>query len=334
MYRTTKLLRQFAFGVHAHRPITTTSRHWCASVGDERKKVQNIDDLFKNKRYAVQPLVENPIIVKKFFVSEISGEQMLYPEILSKHEFDKVRDANEHVATYVDTEIQFDDRGIGRNNHNKFQELGLYGYNVPKEFGGAGYTYTETILATEPETQNIGVAMIMNAHRLACHAISAYGVAEQKSKYLPKLASGELVATTAFQEWNKNDMVMNKTTATYDANQKTWCLNGKKSFVVNAAKSNLFLVSAKVPQSSKDDAMSIFLVDGNMAGVSVHKKDLTLGHTNVYQSDVSFSDVILPEGEPIDYLPCRYFQAVFRFIRNIFCHYRCHTFGAWIGSSY
>lgn len=293
MYRT-KLLRLFKFSTHAHRPISTTSR--CRSAENECRTAENVDDLFKKKRYAIKPLIEHPIIVKKFFVSEVSGEQMLYPEVLSKHEFDKLRAANERVAEYVDNEIQFDHNGMSSSNHNQFQQMGLYGHNVSKEFGGAGYTYTETILASEPETQNIAVAMIMNAHRLVCNAINEYGVAEQKSKYLPKLANGELVATTAFQEWNKDDIVINKTTAVFDANQKKWRLNGKKSFVVNAAKSNLFLVSAKVPQSSKEDSMSIFLVDGSMSGVSVHKKDITLGHGDVYQSDVTFSDVILPEG--------------------------------------
>lgn len=289
MYRT-KFLRIFNLN-HIY-----TSQSRCVRVGNENRKVENVDDLFKTKRYAIKRLLEDPIIVKKLFVSEISGEQMLYPEVLSKHEFDKVHNTNEYVTDYIENDIQFDGKGISANNHDKFKQMHLYGHNVSKEFGGAGYSYTETILASEPEAQNIAVAMIMMAHRLVCYAINEYGVTEQKSKYLPKLASGELVATTALQEWNKDDIVINKTIAQYDGSQKKWRLNGKKSFVVNAAKSNVFLVSAMVPQSNKEDSLSIFLVDGNTSGVSVHKRDITLGHTDVYQSDVTFSDVILPEG--------------------------------------
>lgn len=296
MYRTKFLRRLFNSNICAYRAISTTS--WCGSIGNESgKTVENVDDLFKKKRYPIEPLIENPIIVKKLFVSEVSGEQMLYPEVLSKHEFDKLNGLNKYVAEYVDTELKFDGNGISANDHEKFKQMHLYGYNVPKEFAGAGYTYTETILASEPEAQNIAVAMIMNAHRLVCYAINEYGIDEQKSKYLPKLASGELVATTAFQEWNKDDIVTSKTVAQYDVKQKKWRLNGKKSFVVNAAKSSLFIVSAMVPQSGKEDSLSIFLVDGDLSGVSVHKKDITLGHTDVYQSDVSFEDVTLPEGK-------------------------------------
>lgn len=294
MYRT-KFLRLFNANIWTYRPISTTSWQY-GSVENGSKTVSNIDDLFIKKRYAIQPLIEDPIIVKKFFVSEISGEQMLYPEVLSNHEFERLNRLNKDVSDYVETELQFDGNGITANDHDKFKQMGLYGYNVPNEFGGAGYTYTETILASEPEAQNIAAAMIMNAHRLVCYAINEYGIDEQKSKYLSKLASGELVATTAFQEWNKDDIVMSKTVAQYDANQKEWRLNGKKSFVVNAAKSKLFIVSAMVPQSGKEDSLSIFLVDGDLPGVTVHKRDITLGHTDVYQSDVSFVDVNLPEG--------------------------------------
>ena len=293
MYRI-KFLQLFNSNIRIYRPISTTI--WRGNTGNKSKTLENIDDLFKKKRYPVQPLVDDPIIAKKFFVSEVSAEQMFYPEVLSKHEFDKLNGINKSVSEYVDSEIQFDGNGISEMNHEKFKQMGLYGYNIPKEFGGSGYKYTETILASEPEALNIAVSMIMNAHRLVCYAINKYGVPEQQSKYLPKLASGEMVATTAFQEWNKDDIVINKTVAQYDTNLKKWRLNGKKSFVVNAAKSNLFIVSAMVPQSGNEDSLSIFLVDGNMPGVSIHKKDITLGHTDVYQSDVSFTDVDLPEG--------------------------------------
>lgn len=289
-----KFLRLFHSNI-TYRPIATTLRYVSVRNGSS-SVLENIDDLFGKKHSPVKPLIENPIIVKKFFVSEINSEQMLYPEVISKHEFDKLNDTNKYVSDYIDTELQFDGKGISVRNHDKFRQMGLYGYNVPKELGGSGHTYTETIMASEPETQNIAVAMVMNGHRLVCHAIKDYGNADQQAKYLPKLASGELVATTAFQEWNKNDIAKSKTVAQYDVGKKQWHLNGKKSFVSNAAKSNLLLVSAMVPQSDKPDSLSIFLVDMDLIGISVHEKDTTIGYTDVYQSDVSFSDVTLPEG--------------------------------------
>lgn len=152
------------------------------------------------------------------------------------------------------------------------------------------------MLASEAEAEQITAAMSLNAHRMVCEAINEFGTAEQRAKYLPQLAKGDLVATIAFQEWNQGDVVAEQTTAEYDADKNQWRLNGTKSFVVNAAKSNLIVVSAHVPQSSKTDSMRIFLVDANAPGVSVQKKDETIGRRDLYQAEVSLKDVYLSPG--------------------------------------
>lgn len=152
------------------------------------------------------------------------------------------------------------------------------------------------MLASEAEGQNVSVAMALNAHRLVCEAINEYGTKEQSTKYLRKLANGDIIATTAFQEWTRDEIAANQSIAEYDGEKQQWRLNGTKSFVINAAKANLFMVTAFVPQSKKDDTLTIFLVDANLAGVSIHKKDNTIGHEHLYQSDVSFKDVYLEPG--------------------------------------
>lgn len=288
------VLRLLRSNIHLNRPISTTL--WYNSAENVKKPEFSVDELFEKDRQPIERLIEDPIIVKKFFVSEVDDEQMLYPEVISKNELDKIKELNKNVSEYINGDVQFDGKGISQPINDTFKEMGLYGYNVPKEFGGSGHTYTETILASEAEAQNINVAMALNAHRLVCGAINEYGTGKQRSEYLPKLAKGDLVATTAFQEWSRDDIAANRSTAEYDADKKKWRLNGTKSFVLNAAKANLFLVTALVPQSSKMDSRTVFLVDGSLDGVTVHKKDITLGHTELYQADVSFKDVFLSEG--------------------------------------
>lgn len=275
------------------RPISTTS---IASSNNLNKTRQNIDELFGKDRHAIESLIEDPIIVKKFFVSEFDSEQMLYPEVLSKDELDRAIKINDDVSQFIDTCIQFDDKGISQSTNDIFKASGLYGYNIPKEFGGYEHTYTETMLVSEAEARNINVAMVLNAHRLVCDAINEYGTDKQRNQYLPLLGRGDLIGTTAFQESHRDDIAANQTTAIYDGDKRQWQLNGTKSFVVNAAKSNIFLVTAFVPQSSKSNTLSVFIVDGNLAGVEVHKKDNTIGHTDLYQASVSFKNVTLLEG--------------------------------------
>lgn len=280
--------------IRSHRPISTSL--WCSNSNNERKPMPTVDDLFKKDRRPIEPLVENPIIVKKFFVSEVDAEQMLYPEVISSDELDELIKLNQMIADYIEAGIEFDGKGISNAVHEEFKRIGLYGYNVPQQFGGRGFIHTQTIMATEAEAQNVNVAITLNAHRLVCEAINEFGSDEQRSKYLPKLAKGDVVATTALQEWTREEVVANRTKAEYDADKQQWHLNGTKSFVVNAAKANLFMVSAYVPQSQESDSLSIFLVDASLPGVSVHKKDITIGHTDLYQANVSFNDVHLTSG--------------------------------------
>lgn len=297
MLRTGVLRLSRTLNVSTYRFISTTFPLANSKMNNE--KFTHIDDLFGKNRKPIEPLVEDPIIVKKSFVSEVDGEQMLYPEVLSKVELDAIIERNKNVSNYINSNSIFDEKGISKTSHDAFKEYGVYGYNVPKEFGGMGFIHTETILCSEAEGKNVDLAIILNAHRLVCEAINEYGTNEQRSKYLPKMANGDLVATTAFQEWSRNDIADVKTIAEYDSDKNQWRLNGTKSFVINPAKLNLFMVSAQVPQRKQTDSLSIFLVDGSLPGVSIHRKDNTIGHTDLYQADVSFKDVYLESGSAI-----------------------------------
>lgn len=294
MLRTGMLRLLRTPNIQAYQSISISLRY--TSSQNVHKSLPSVDEIFAKDRRPIQPFVEDPIIVKKFFVSEVDSEQMLYPEVISKDELDALIKHNQYVWEYFGEGIELDGKGYSSSAHEAFKQMGLYGYNVPKKFGGRDYTYTETSLASEAEAQNTTVAMAMNAHRLVCGALNEFGTDKQQAEYLPKLGKGDMVATTAFQEWNKNEIIANHTTAEYDADKNQWRLNGVKSFVVNAAKSNLFMVLAQVPQSSKTDSLAIFLVDSSLPGVSVHKKDDTIGLKHLYQSEISFKDVHLSAG--------------------------------------
>lgn len=294
MFRTGvfRLLR--TTNIRSNRFISISSRS--ASSQNVHKSLPNIDEIFGKDCRPIQQLVDEPIIVKKFFVSEVDREQMHYPEVISKDEFEHLTHVNQNVSEHFEKICQFDDKGITKSVHEIFKKMGLYGYNIPKEFGGRGYIYTETLMVSEAEAENTNAAMTLNAHRLVCEAINEFGTDKQRSDYLPKLANGDFVGTTAFQEWNRSEMATERTIALFDTEKNQWRLNGVKSFVINSANSNLYLVTAQVPQSSKNDSLAVFLVDGNLPGVSIHTKDETIGLKKLYQSEVSFSGVYLSPG--------------------------------------
>lgn len=178
------------------------------------------EQLSHSGRKPFEVMIEKPIIVKNFFISELECEEINYPKILSKEQIEKWTETNTNIAEQLTkcTSEQFD----------CLKKFNIFGYNIPKEFGGQCYSHTERAWASEVETQNLGIGMMLNAHRFVCTAIDENGTDEQCAKYLPKLATGELIGSVAFQEWNKINRNGFNTKAEYDDDDEVWCLNGKR----------------------------------------------------------------------------------------------------------
>lgn len=178
--------------------------------------------LARSGRKPFEIMVEKPIIVKNFFISEVESEEITFPVLINDETIKNWKQTNKKISKHLAKNITKN----GNNQLDTLKEYNLFGYNVPKEYGGQEYSQTERSLASESESQNIAIAMALNGHRLVCQAITANGTEDQCAKYLPKLASGELIGTTAFQEWNDSKQTDLNTRAEYDEYDEEWCLNG------------------------------------------------------------------------------------------------------------
>lgn len=180
------------------------------------------EQLTRSGRKPFEVMLEKPIVVKNFFISELESEEIKYPEVLSKQQLDEWKVTNAKIAEQLTKDIKSSER------IESLKRLNMFGYNIPKEFGGQHYSYTERALAAEVETQNLAVGLLLNAHRLVSMAIWEHGTVEQCKKYLPKLATGNLIGTMAFQEFNNFDRQGFNTKAEFDDDNEQWCLNGKE----------------------------------------------------------------------------------------------------------
>lgn len=279
------------------------------------------EQFIRSGRKPFEVMLEKPIVVKNFFVSEIESEEIKYPEMLSPSDFDKWKKTNEQISKHLPKPNEF----IGNDQLNALKKFNLFGYNVPKEFGGQNCSHTELSVASETENENIAIAIALNGHRLVCETIKQNCTIAQCEKYLPLLASGEFIATTAFQECNSIEQTGFNTRAEYDDDYSEWCLNGMsavvcclwfclirwnlfsgtKSFVANAPNANLFLVLAQTIVSDRQgdmkDSLTLFLVDKSMPGIEIHKEDKTIGLNNALQSKVTFNDIVIPKGKQTKY---------------------------------
>lgn len=184
------------------------------------------EQLSHSGRKPFEVMLEKPIIVKNFFVAELESEEIKYPQVLTKQQLDQRKANNENIAKHLTKDI------VTGDQLDSLKKLHLFGYNVPKEFDGLDYSFTERSLAGEVEAQNIALALALNAHRLVCMAICEHGTNEQCVKYLSKLATGDAIGTVAFQEWNKIEKQGLNTKAEYEEDDEQWVLNGNNNVKV------------------------------------------------------------------------------------------------------
>ena len=161
---------------------------------------------------------------------------------------------------------------------HKMGELGLLGILVPEQYGGAGMGYFEYITALEEISKVCGsIGLSMAAHNSLCTGhILAFGNEEQKTKYLPLLATGKWIGAWALTEANTgSDSGNMKTVATQDGDY--WILNGSKNFITHAKSSNVCVVLARHSDNTDKRFSSAFIIEKGSEGLTHGRKENKLG---------------------------------------------------------
>jgi acyl-CoA dehydrogenase len=176
------------------------------------------------------------------------------------------------------------------------RELGLFGLTVPPEYGGVGLTTTEEVqLFFVLGQTSPAIRSIMGTNNgIGSQGIVLDGTEEQKQKYLPKLASGEMIGSFALTEPESgSDAASLKTSARRDGNG--YILNGTKRFITNAPHAGLFTVMARTDLSKPGaDGISAFLVEAGLKGLTIGKIDKKMGQKGAHTADVIFEDCRVP----------------------------------------
>ncbi|MBK3496137.1 acyl-CoA dehydrogenase family protein [Viridibacillus sp. YIM B01967] len=157
----------------------------------------------------------------------------------------------------------------------KAGELGLLAADVPVEYEGLGLDKVSSALIAEKMSVAGGFSITHGAHvGIGSLPIVLFGNEEQKQQYLPKLASGELIAAYALTEpGSGSDALGAKTVAKLNAEGTHYVLNGEKQWITNAGFADVFVVYAKID----GDKFSAFIVERNYSGVSVGAEEKKMG---------------------------------------------------------
>jgi acyl-CoA dehydrogenase len=179
---------------------------------------------------------------------------------------------------------------------NDMRELGLFGLAIPEEFGGLGLTMEEEVLVafelawTSPAFRSL----IGTNNGIGSQGIIIDGTAAQKEKYLPRLASGELIASFALTEPDSgSDAASLRTSAVRDG--EFYLLNGTKRYITNAPEAGVFTVMARTNPEIKGAAgISAFLVEAGTPGLTLGKRDIKMGQKGAHTCDVIFENCRVP----------------------------------------
>ncbi|MFH1395674.1 MAG: acyl-CoA dehydrogenase family protein [Candidatus Omnitrophota bacterium] len=176
-----------------------------------------------------------------------------------------------------------------------FAESDICGVYIPEEYGGMGGGVLEMAIAAEELSWGCGgISLAFAATGLGTYPILLYGNEQQKSKYLPDIASGKKLAAFAITEAEAgSDAGGIKTTAEKDGDH--YILNGTKQWITNGGEAEIYTVIAMTNKSKGPRGASAFIVDKDTPGVSFGKKENKLGIRASATREVIFTDCKIPK---------------------------------------
>ncbi|WEV27661.1 acyl-CoA dehydrogenase family protein [Streptomyces sp. 71268] len=204
---------------------------------------------------------------------------------------------------------------VPREFYRKLGDLGVFGIEVPEEYGGAGETSFKFHAVITEECARAGVSFGgSSVHTALCLPyLLAYATEEQKRRWLPPFVTGEMMTAIAMTEpGTGSDLAGMRTTAKLSADGTHYVLNGAKTFITGGVLADRVIVCARTAQPTPEDrraGITLLVVDTRSEGYAVGRKLDKLGLKTSDTAELSFSDVRVPvedrlgeEGKAFSYL--------------------------------
>lgn len=231
-----------------------------------------------------------------FLIESTSPEEVFTPEDFGEEQILIAKAVTDFVVGEVQPvieEIEEKKEGLLVSLLKKAGELGFLSADIPEEYGGQDLDKVTSLLIWEKMAQAGGSFMAtFGTHTgIGSLPILFFGTPDQKRRYLPKLATGEMIGAYALTEPEAgSDALNSKTTAVLSADGKHYILNGQKQFITNAGIADLFTTYAKVD----GEKFTSFIVERTFDGVSLDEEENKMGVKGSSTRGVIFSDVKVP----------------------------------------
>ncbi len=204
---------------------------------------------------------------------------------------DGVRRFVENECMPLEREIAERDE-VPRSLVAQMRELGLFGFAIPEEYGGLGLNMEEEVLLVfELSKTSPAIRSVVGTNNgIGAQALVLAGTEQQKQRYLPRLAAGEIISSFALTEPEAgSDAASVRTSAAQDGN--SFILNGTKRFITNGPHAGLFTVFARSEtEKAGADGISAFLVEAPCPGLTRGKPERKMGQQGAHVCDIVFEN--------------------------------------------
>ncbi len=214
-------------------------------------------------------------------------------------EFDQLLDL---LRDFIRREVMPAEAGIDESDEiparliAQAKEMGLYGYALPSEYGGLGLSVEQQVRVTIElgYTSPAFRSLFGTNNGIAGQVLVLAGTDQQRKQWLPRLASGEVVASFALTEPDAGSDPSRLTTSA-TPEDGGWIIDGLKRYITNAPAADVFMVFARTdPQAPPGKGIGVFVVPAGASGVAVAAKDHKMGQAGAWTADVAFTSVRVP----------------------------------------
>jgi alkylation response protein AidB-like acyl-CoA dehydrogenase len=179
----------------------------------------------------------------------------------------------------------------------EMRKMGLFGLNVPEEFGGAEIDFTTFAMIFEELSRGwLGLAGVIGTHSVLCDVLVRFGTEDQKKRFLPGLASGERRGGICLSEPGAGTDLQNISTTAEHHGDDVYRVNGSKMWVTNGRYGNTFLLLARnLPRTEPPHrGMNAFVIEKGAPGLTVSRDIDKLGYKSVETCELNFQDFPVP----------------------------------------
>jgi alkylation response protein AidB-like acyl-CoA dehydrogenase len=206
------------------------------------------------------------------------------------------------VRKFVEKEVIPVASGMDHRNEyphelvRQMREMGLFGLNIPEEFGGAGVDTTTFAMVFEEIARGwLGLAGVIGSNSVMCDVVVRFGTEDQKRRFLPSMATGEKRGGICLTEPDAGTDLQNiSTTATRDG--AVYRVNGSKMWITNARHGNTFLLLVNTDPNAQPAyrGMSAFIFEKGAPGLNVSRDIDKLGYKGVETCELHFDNFPVP----------------------------------------